>query len=321
MVLSRMFRIEGTMLDANTEKFLLSLRDHLTPPAKLGPFAKLKQTYLGFSEAKHPLSGYRLESYQLGPILGVGSVGIVVSAVGEQGERAVKILATPEEGDQEGKLFEREVDISLSLDHPNIVKTYHTQVAGPARFVVMELVKGRSFESVLDGPLEKETFLKLFGQLADGIHAAHQMEVVHRDIKSANILLTEDGKVKIVDFGLARWQGRENLTLSGQFKGTPRFTAPEQIKDSREVTQACDQFAFGLLCFEALTGTFPYDMDEKKPFEALFSRLQDPPKSLRDLDPDWSEEAEACLNKMLAIEPENRYPSVREAFQELQAAL
>ena len=178
-----------------------------------------------------------------------------------------------------------------------------------------------AWNAMLGEALSPQRYRELFGPLAKGLDYAHQMGVVHRDLKPENVMLEDNGAVRILDFGMARKSGGTDVTVTGQFKGTPMYCAPEQIIDSKKVSPACDQFSFGLLSFQLLTGKFPYPIDDKAPLQTLFARLQQPAAKLSSLWPEASPEADAAMARMLDMKPENRFASVQEAFEALSAAL
>ena len=272
-------------------------------------------------ESRHFLDGLNLRGYQLGAHLGTGAAGAVYRATDPQGYKvAIKVLPLPE-GDSAAKIFQREVKIGQTIDHPSIVKTLHTFALGPAQFVIMELVEGSTLKTVLNGePLEPKWFYRIFEPLAKGLEVAHSKGVVHRDLKPENVMLAGDGTIKILDFGMARLVEDASVTMTGTFKGTVRYTAPEQLSDSKRAGPACDQFALGLMMFEGLTGKFPYQ-EHKQPMQAVLERAQHEAYRLSQVDSRFPEEASDVFARILAREPEARYPSVMEAYEALRSAI
>lgn len=268
------------------------------------------------------LKGCCLGDYEFEHLLGLGGGGAVFAASGppELPALAVKVIARPP-GESDDTMFAREVEIGRRLRHPSVVAIYDSLENEIARFVVMERVVGRNLSAELGAPWAPSRVLKTFGALAEGIHYAHQQGVVHRDLKPENIRVTEDGCVKILDFGLAQLEGSDQFTMSGQFKGTPMHTSPEQIKSSKNVTPACDQFSLGLMLFEAISGEFPYEVDPAQPILALFARMDQPAKRLRSVSAEHSVELDEVLARMLAMEPGDRFATVEEAFAALSAVL
>lgn len=267
------------------------------------------------------LQGCHLGTYRFGHLLGLGGGGAVFAGHASENpdlQLAIKVISRiPGEGDDD-TMFRREVEIGRRLRHPGLVRIFDTHESESARFVVMERVDGQNLTQLLGKPWPTEQCLSIFEKLVEGLQYAHDQGVVHRDLKPENVRITSQGVVKILDFGLAQVKGSAELTKSGQFKGTPMHTSPEQIKSSKDVTPACDQFALGLMLFEAISGGFPYDVDPEQPVLALFARMEKPAKPLRLLSPEQSPELEAVLTRMLAMEPEDRYPSVSEAFRALK---
>jgi serine/threonine protein kinase len=276
------------------------------------------------STSETGLAGLKVEGYCIGEFLGQGAAGTVVAATNDDGEEfAIKILATNPKQTVEAKTqFLREVTIGQELNHPALATTYETLEIGPAKFVVMERISGTTFVSVLQQKLEKEKFLELFEQIVEGLQAAHDLGVIHRDLKPENIMLTEDGQVKILDFGMARSVTGVSVTTTGVFKGTLKYTSPDQVKDTKRAGPPSDQFALGLIIFEALSGgDFPFEVDEKYPMKTIMARVSQEAVELHSVSPEYSADTAAVIAKMLAQEPEDRYPSVAEAFSALKASL
>lgn len=275
---------------------------------------------------EHPLEGCTLEGARIGKLLGVGSFAAVFELLGNGGDQnrlAVKVLERQQGTEQQDgdALFRREVDIGLRLDHPAITRIHRFVERPRTRFVILDRVEGQTWEGLLAGQLSPARYRELFAPLARGLSYAHEEGVVHRDLKPENVMLADDGSVKILDFGMARQAGSTEVTVTGQFKGTPMYCAPEQIIDSKKVGPACDQFSFGLLSYQALSGAFPYPLDPKAPMTTLFARLGPPAPPLSSAWPQAGAEADEAMARMLAKEPQDRFPSVQEAFAALSGAL
>lgn len=307
----------------------------IPPPA--GGFGRLR-TALGLgppgkeaasptpSIGEHPLFGCSLDGARIGKLLGVGSFAVVfdLDDPSSPGPVAVKVIERPAsdaDSNMEDESFRREVGIGMRLDHPTITRIYRFIERPRSRFVVLEKVSGETWQGLAERSIPKSRYRELFGPLAQGLTYAHDMGVVHRDLKPENVMLAEDGSVRILDFGMARESGGTGTTVTGQFKGTPMYCAPEQILDSKRVGPACDQFSFALMSFQLLSGHFPYALDPKQPLQTLFARLQQPPTKLSSLWPEASAEADEAMARMLAMKPEERYATVEEAFQALASAL
>lgn len=267
------------------------------------------------------LAGLHLKTYALKEFLGQGAAGIVYAATSDNGrEVAVKFLPKPTSDDARA-ILEREAKIGQIIDHPAVVKTLESFLFGPARCVVMERVKGVGLEERLRQPVDVETYAALFGPLAEGLDAAHAQGMVHRDLKPENVLITDGGEVKILDFGMARLVQDVSVTTTGTFKGTIRYTAPEQIADSKRAGPECDQFAFAMMSFEALTGELPYDVNEKSPMETIMNRVQYPARALAEVAPMFSAGASEVMARMLSSDPDDRFESVVAGYRALIEAL
>ena len=299
-------------LDRKLVAWLEKVRDELVAPTA--------------SDGEHPLEGCLLEGARIGKLLGVGSFAAVfVLTENVDGKPlAVKVLERKkgDDAEKDDELFRREVDIGMRLDHPTIARIHRFVELHHSRFVVLDQVQGQTWEAFLERAMPSSRYRELFAPFVEGLSYAHRMGVVHRDLKPENLMLANDGRVIILDFGMARLGTSEvSSTVTGQFKGTPMYCAPEQIIDSKRVTPACDQFSFGLLSFQLLTGQFPYPVVPKQPLQTLFARLQQPARRLSEAWPEAGEQADQVMARILAMKPEERYPTVEEAFIALSTAL
>ena len=223
-------------------------------------------------------SGQMLMHYRLVEKIGEGGMGIVWKAVDTVLDRevAIKILPDAVVGDSDRLArFEREAKLLASLNHPNIATVHGLHENQGFRFLAMELVSGQDLAQRLAlGPLPIEETLELARQIATALEAAHENGIVHRDLKPANILLTTDGTVKVVDFGLAKVLQPEpdetdlsrsptmtaRVTGVGVILGTAAYMSPEQAR-GRDVDKRADVWAFGCVLFEMLTGGAPFGGD------------------------------------------------------------
>ena len=274
----------------------------------------------------HPLNDCSLEGFPIGKFVGVGSFAVVFelsSSEPSHGRLAVK--AMPRVGGSDSakndELFQREVRIGLSLQHPNIARLHRFVELANSRFVVLDFIEGDTMAALTGEKLPVSQYRRVFSQLSQGLTHAHQQGVVHRDLKPENVMLDPNGSLKILDFGMARMRGDTSVTVTGQFKGTPMYCAPEQIIDSKTVDVACDQFSFGLMSYQFLTGEFPYPLDSKQPLQTLFARLQQPATRLSTVWPEVGTQADEAMARMLSIKPEERFSSIEEAFETFSQAL
>jgi len=204
--------------------------------------------------------------YQVLRLLGTGAMGSVVLAEDPRIKRkvAIKLMkfdAVRTESDQQEFLarFQREAEVSGLLNHPGIVAIYDVgEVEGYGPFLAMEFVPGRPLDGILKGgvPLTLKEKLKIAVGLADALDHAHAKAIVHRDVKPGNVMVGEDGRPKLMDFGIAKREDA-SLTQTGIFLGTPSYASPEQIKEG-VVDNRSDIFSFGVLVFELMSGQSPF---------------------------------------------------------------
>jgi len=278
-------------------------------------------------------SGTLLAHYRLGDLLGRGGMGEVYRARDTKLDRdvALKILPPEFAADAERLArFEREARMLASLNHPNIASIYGFETAADRTFLVMELVEGRDLAELLrDGPLSVDDAVAVARQIAEGLEEAHEKGIVHRDLKPANVKRTPDGKVKVLDFGLARaFAGQtaveENIssaptltaamTQVGAVLGTAAYMSPEQAR-GKEVDRRADIWAFGVILFEMLTG------------RQLFvgETASDTLAGILKSEPDWDElpanlpyQVQRVLRRCLSKDPRQRLRDIGEARVRLE---
>lgn len=213
--------------------------------------------------------------------------------------------------------FEREARAAARARHPNVVEVFDVGEAEGHRYLAMEYVRGTSLRARLDaGPIPRDESLRITREILEGLAAAHDSGLIHRDIKPGNILLSGDkGTVKIADFGLARVAEEATaLTKAGEILGTPVYLAPE-ISRGEEATRRSDLYAMGVILYRLLTGRLPYEgINPAALLEAHQRGRYSPPSHLI---PDLAKQADPILSRLLARDPQDRYPTCRAALEDL----
>jgi hypothetical protein len=272
-----------------------------------------------------PMFNRALGGYVMLEKIGEGGMAVVYAAVPGAGRRkedmvAIKILKVKKE--EEGEFFRRfrrEVNVLRDLSHPNILRVIDYGEEEGLLYIVTEFIKGKTIERIIPpGGLDLEAFEKIFSTLCEAFAYAHGRGVVHRDVKGENIMVTEGGRIVIMDFGMAKGHQYSAITVEGQILGTPHYMAPEQVQ-KRELDSRTDQYSLGVLAFRMLTGRLPF-IDES-PFKVIYMHLQDAPPLPREFRPEIPESLQAMVLKMMEKEPENRFAHPGEIIEALKKAL
>ncbi len=290
-------------------------------PAMEGEARELAQ------ENRPGLEGRRIGTFEILSLLGRGGMGEVWRARDAKLRREVAVKTLPEEfaNDKERLArFEREATLLASLNHPNIASIYGLEEDRDTRFLVLELVEGDTLAELLAaGPLPVESALNIAVQIADALEAAHESGVIHRDLKPANIKVTPDGKVKVLDFGLAKAIAgktrRPDLsaqtleTKEGVIQGTPAYMSPQHVR-GEVLDKRTDIWAFGCVLYEMLTGRRPFGGET----------LSDSVAKILESEPDWNRlplhihpKLKSLLRRCLERDPKNRYRDIGDVRYEL----
>ena len=251
-------------------------------------------------------------NYRIVEKVGEGGMGTVYRAVDLMLEREVAIKAIRPELSREPEIVERfraEAKMLARLSHPAIATIYSFFVEGEDLFLAMEFVRGRSLSHLLQsaGPLPWERAVPLLAGALDGIDQAHRVGIVHRDLKSDNLMVSESGTVKVMDFGIARLIGSSRLTRTGLLVGTLHYMAPEQIR-GEEVDRRTDVYALGAVLYEMLTGRVPFQgASDYAVLKAHVEENPAPPSAAMPGLPSWLDDA---ILKALAKAPAERFQTV-----------
>lgn len=234
---------------------------------------------------------------------------------------AVKVLRGDLANDEKFvRRFQREALSASSLSHPNIVEMYDVGEDEGNHYIVMEYVEGKTLKQLLKkrGNLTVSEAVDIMLQLADGIAHAHDSYIIHRDIKPQNILIQEDGQIKITDFGIAMALNSTQLTQTNSVMGSVHYLPPEQA-NGKGSTIKCDIYSMGILFYELLTGVLPFKGDNA--VEIALKHMKDPIPSVRKQNSNIPQSIENIILKSTAKNPKNRYNDVKEMYQDLKTCL
>jgi tRNA A-37 threonylcarbamoyl transferase component Bud32 len=264
------------------------------------------------------------ERYRVVRQLGRGGMGAVFEAEHLVMQRpvALKIINRAYIANEAAaERFRREVRAAARLHHPNIVTAFDAENVGETHFLVMEYVEGKSLARLVKerGPLPVRDACDYIRQAALGLQHAHERGMVHRDVKPDNLMLTPDGTVKVLDFGLAALTAERSaggLTEADVIMGTPAYMAPEQAEDARKADIRADVYSLGCTLYHLLTGSVPYPADTS--LLKILAHRERPMPSIRAVRPEVPKELEAILARLLAKKPEDRYQTPGEVADALE---
>ena len=281
-------------------------------------------------ESAGELAGQTLGNHQLISLIGVGGMGAVYKSRNLTLGRveAIKILF-PHLGPNATSIrrFKREGKAAAALNHPGIAQVYESGEENGLHYIAMEYVEGRTLSSIVrESPLQTSEAVEIAAQILESLKAAHRVGIIHRDIKSANIVVRPDGVVKILDFGLAKIQdlgGSESfldlsdvsLTAPGTMVGTASYMSPEQVRRDR-IDQRTDLFSFGVVLYEMVTGVLPYQ--GRTVADIIDKICRSDPLPIARVNPEASLKLEGIVRKCLAKDPDLRYHSAADILADLQ---
>ena len=278
------------------------------------------------------ISGTHIGAYEIIAPLGAGGMGEVHRARDTRLGREVALKVLPANvATDSGRLarFEREAQIVAGLNHPNIVTLFSVEDEDGIRFLTMELIEGQSLDQhVTPGGLPLARVLDRAVPLADALAAAHERGVVHRDLKPANVMVTREGRVKVLDFGLATTRTQEPpsdatqaatvatpLSIEGQVIGTLPYMSPEQIR-GEAVDARTDLFALGIMLYELLVGRRPFGGATSA--DVSSSILRDLPAPVRAARVDLPADIERIVGRCLEKDPERRFQTAKDVCNGLE---
>lgn len=256
-----------------------------------------------------------LPRYEWEGTIGRGGIGVVFKALDRELEEtvAIKVLSPNLARDENALLarFKREVALNRKIKHPNVARMYDYGIAGDYPFITMELIEGEDLWTLIGARhrFPAAEAVPIVRQIARGAAAIHRLGILHRDLKSQNVLVDRHGAAVILDFGLARGSFDPGLTLSSVLLGTPEYMSPEQALGD-PLDERADLYSIGVIAFEMLTGQLPFAGDS--PVATAMKHVHDPLPDLRDLVPGLQPDLFGVLLRVLAKRREDRYRSAQE---------
>ena len=260
--------------------------------------------------------------YRVVKLLGRGGMGAVYKCHDEELEREVALkIIRPEIASDTAIIerFKREIQLSSRVTHKNVLRVYDLGEADGVRFLTMQFVEGEDLANLLrrTGPLPVTRLFHVFRQICEGLAAAHEEGVVHRDLKPQNVLLDGEDHVWLTDFGLAKSLGGSAMTEMGAVMGTPSYMSPEQVR-GQAVDKRSDIYSLGIVFYEMATGRTPFGGGSM--YEVLMRRLSTPPRPVTELNPAVPPYLRKVLERCLEVDPRSRFQSVGEILTDLDAA-
>ena len=257
--------------------------------------------------------------YRVIRLLGQGGMGAVYLVHDSELDRdiALKLIRAPIAADpQLVERFKREIQLSSEITHPNVLRVYDLGESEGTRFLTMQFVSGEDLAGIIrrEGKLPLERIMTIFRQICEGLAAAHDKGVLHRDLKPQNIMVDGEDHVYVMDFGLAKAVDQSGMTQTGAVMGTPAYMSPEQVK-GETLDLRSDIYALGIILYEMMTGRRPYD--EGSSFEIMMRRLKSPPAPAGDLRNDLPGYLLRILDRCIEIDKDLRYGSLREVIRDL----
>jgi serine/threonine protein kinase len=259
------------------------------------------------------------DKYKVNNVVGRGGMGIVYKAEDTKLKRSVALKFLPPELTKDTEAKERfllEAQAAAALSHPNICTIYEITEEEGKPFIAMEYIKGQSLKEKRENrSLEVEEALNIAIQVAEGLDEAHKKGIIHRDIKSANIMVSDKGQAKIMDFGLAKVKGGTLLTREGTTLGTVAYMSPEQAR-SEEADHRTDIWSLGVVLYEMIGGRLPFKGDKEA--SMMYSIVHGTPIPLKELKSSIPSEIQQIINRALKKKPESRYKSASDMLKDLK---
>src|SRR6202171_5294830 len=278
------------------------------------------------SSSDAPVASKQLQSgsvlanrYEILEQLGVGGMGTVYKARDREVDRlvAIKVIRAELANDSEIlSRFKQELILARKVTHKNVIRIFDLGRASGIRFITMEYIEGQDLRSLVkkQGRLTPEQSVTLIQQVCLALDAAHGEGIVHRDLKPQNIMVDAQGRIFVMDFGIARTVGAEGLTMTGAIVGTPEYMSPEQVKGD-DVDGRSDIFSLGIIFYELLTGKMPFRAETAQ--RSMYKRTVERPTPASSEESSVPAFLSEVVSQCLEIDPSKRFQSAREIWDEL----
>lgn len=258
--------------------------------------------------------------YEIQERLGFGGMGSVYKARDRELDRCVAIKVIRPELAEDSEIlrrFKQELILARQVTHRNVIRIFDLGEDRGTKFITMEYIDGQNLKTIVaeKGKLPYEESSAIVQQVCFALEAAHAEGVVHRDLKPSNIMIDRNGKVSVMDFGIARSVGPGGMTITGMLVGTPEYMSPEQVK-GEHVDARSDLFSLGLILYELLTDKKPYPGGSSE--SVMFRRTAEKPRPALEADPSVPPALSDVVSKCLEIDPGKRYPSARQISEDLE---
>jgi serine/threonine-protein kinase len=318
-ILARSFRamLEELREKAALEQYVASLTMNMASDTAPTVIAKPSSSTGGAEPRVGQLFASR---YEIQGVLGQGGMGVVYRAhdrdlddiVAIKTLRGEALSADPSLLDR----FKQEIRLARRITHPNILRTHDLGESGGLRYLSMEFVKGLTLKQLVEAGeiLPTPVGLRIAKQICAGLAAAHEVGVIHRDIKPQNIIIEPTGGLKIMDFGIARLKEERGMTAEGTVVGTPDYMSPEQAR-GQVLDFRSDIYSTGVVLYEVFTGTLPFDGDT--PLAVVLKHIQEPPPSPQARNPRIDPKISQIVLKCMQKNPKDRYQSVNDLYEAL----
>jgi len=318
-ILARSFRamLEELREKAALEQYVASLTMNMNPETAPTMIAKPSSSTGGAEPRIGQLFAGR---YEIQGVLGQGGMGVVYRAhdrdlddvVAIKTLRGEALSADPSLLDR----FKQEIRLARRITHPNILRTHDLGESLGLRYLSMEFVKGLTLKQLVEAGeiLPTPVGLRIAKQICAGLAAAHEVGVIHRDIKPQNIIIEATGGLKIMDFGIARLKEERGMTAEGTVVGTPDYMSPEQAR-GQTLDFRSDIYSTGVVLYEVFTGTLPFDGDS--PLAVVLKHIQEPPPSPQARNPRIDPKISQIVLKCVQKDPKDRFQSVNDLYEAL----